>query len=74
MFPAPTGQVAGLLGVLEPQLNGLVRRGRVQPRPPVVAGRRLWSWIHVQQAAEALGVSEETVKARIHLAEGHGSD
>ncbi len=58
-FPASTGQVAKAFEVSEPRLNDLVRRGRIQPAPRVVAGRRLWDESHVRQAARALGVSDE---------------
>ena len=58
-FPVSTGQVASSLGVSEPRLNDLVRRGKVCPAPRVVAGRRLWEEPHVRQAARALGVSDE---------------
>lgn len=54
-LPLPTGQVARLLGVTEPELAEAVRRGHVQPEPPVLAGRRLWEADHIRQAAEHLG-------------------
>lgn len=54
-FPLSTGQVAQRLGVTEPRLNELVRKGRVRPAPPVVAGRRCWTPEHVARAAEVLG-------------------
>jgi hypothetical protein len=65
MFPAPTGYVAELLGVLEPRLNGLVRRGKIDPRPPVVAGRRLWSLAHVCQAARHLGLLDDELEQKL---------
>ena len=49
-----SGQVAAQLGVTEPRLNDLIRRGKIDPVPPVVAGRRLWDQQHVAQAAAAL--------------------
>lgn len=55
-YPISTGQVARLLGTTEPHLAECVRRGRVSPRPPVLAGRRLWSPKHVAQVAAALGL------------------
>lgn len=55
-FPIPTGQAARLLGVTEPRLAETVRRGRVRPEPPIVAGRRLWELQHLLQAASSLGV------------------
>lgn len=50
-----SGQAAAILGITEPRLSELVRQGRIEPRPPVVAGRRLWSLEHVLKAAGALG-------------------
>jgi hypothetical protein len=55
--PVSTGQVAQFLGVVEPRLNGIIRRGRVVPVPPVIAGRRQWSADHIRAAAAALRVS-----------------
>jgi hypothetical protein len=55
-LPASTGAVAAKLGVHEPRLNELIRRGRIRPEPPIVAGRRLWHRYHVLRAAEVLGV------------------
>lgn len=55
LTPASTGVVATQLGTSEPRLNDLIRRQKIDP-PPVVAGRRLWSTEHVEQAAEVLGV------------------
>lgn len=55
-YPSPTGQVAQTLGVIEPRLNELIRKGRLVPAPTVVAGRRQWHRQHVLQAASALGV------------------
>lgn len=51
-----TGQVAALLAVPEPKLNDLIRRGKINPAPTVVAGRRVWLRQHVAQAADHLGV------------------
>jgi hypothetical protein len=51
--PFSTGQVARLLKCTEPQLNGLIRRGRISA-PPVVAGRRAWRAGHIHEAAKAL--------------------
>ena len=58
-YPLSTGQAAAYLGVAEPRLNDLVRRGKIDPAPPVLAGRRLWEAEHVRQAAEELGVGPE---------------
>lgn len=51
-----TGQVAQMLGVTEPKVAELVRRGRLTPPPQIVAGRRLWGVDHVRKAAELLGL------------------
>lgn len=64
MFPISTGQVAQLLGTTEPKLSEEVRRGRVVPPPPVVAGRRLWRAEHVRQVAERLGLLTADLEAR----------
>ena len=53
-MPLSTGEAAKSLGVLEPQLNDLVRRGKIDPAPPLVAGRRLWGDEHLRAAAERL--------------------
>ncbi len=55
-FPLSTGQAARVLDVPEPRLNDLVRRHKITPPPPVIAGRRQWEADHVAQAARALGV------------------
>lgn len=55
-FPQSTGEVAQLLGTSEPALAEAVRRKRIDPPPPVVAGRRLWDREHIDQAARVLGV------------------
>lgn len=57
-FPVSTGQVARRLGVSEPRLNDLVRRGKVCPAPFVVAGRRAWEETHIRQAAQILGITD----------------
>jgi hypothetical protein len=49
-----TGQVAGMLGLTEPQLNNLVRR-RIIPLIPVgPTGRRVWTVPDIEAAREAL--------------------
>lgn len=63
--PFSTGQAAQLLGVTEPQLAETVRRGKVTPQPPILAGRRLWSPEHIRQAAEALGVLTDELDASL---------
>lgn len=60
-----TGEAARLLGVTEPQVNDLIRRGRLCAPPPVRAGRRLWGREHLLQAAEALGVLTQELRARL---------
>ena len=60
--PISSGAAAALLGVTEPRLNDLIRRGKFPP-PPVQAGRRLWQRDHIVQAAEALGLSLDDIAA-----------
>ncbi len=57
--PLTTGTVAKLLETTEPRVAETVRRGKVVPPPPVIAGRRLWSPNQVRQAAAALGLLTE---------------
>lgn len=64
-YPIPTGLAAQVLGTTEPKLAETVRRGRVQPPPPIQAGRRLWSRDHLLQAADALGVAAPDLDARL---------
>lgn len=66
-YPLSTGDAAQLLGTTEPKLAEAVRRGRVSPLPPVRAGRRLWSRVHLLQAARFLGVDTATVEAELEL-------
>lgn len=63
-FPLTTGVAAQFLGTTEPRLAETVRRGRVDPPPPILAGRRLWSAEHLCQAAKALGVPVPDAIAR----------
>lgn len=58
-FPCSTGEAASLLGTTEPRLAETVRRLRVEPPPPIIAGRRLWERTHLLQAARALGIAAE---------------
>ena len=67
-LPASTGQSADRLGVIEPRLNDLVRRGKIVPEPPILAGRRLWALEHLLQAAEALGVLTDDLRAELEAA------
>jgi len=72
-FPLTTGPAAQLLGVTEPELSETVRRGKVRPEPIIIAGRRLWFAEHLIQAAEALGVLDNELRARIqHAAPNQG--
>jgi len=61
-FPVPTGHGAQVLGTTEPALADMVRRGKVNPEPPILAGRRLWYREHLLQAAEALGVLTDELR------------
>lgn len=69
-----TGRSAQILGVIEPQLSETVRRGKVDPPPPVIAGRRLWCREHLIQAAEALGILTDDLRARIEREAPAGAD
>jgi hypothetical protein len=65
MSTRSTGQVAALLGLTEPRLNDLLRRGKILGAPPCVAGRRIWSERHITAAAAALGIATATVEAEL---------
>ncbi len=67
-YALTTGQAAQVLGSTEPQLSETVRRGKVRPEPTIIAGRRLWFAEQLIQAAEALGVLDDTLRARIEKA------
>lgn len=58
-FPLGTGQLARLLNTTEPKLSEAVRRGKINPAPRVIAGRRLWDPAQVRQAATQLGADPE---------------
>jgi hypothetical protein len=60
-----TGAVVRLLGTTEARLQELIRRGRIQPPPPISAGRRQWYAAHVVQAAKVLGVVSPDLEARL---------
>ena len=64
-FPISTGQAARLINTTEPRLAETVRRGKVQPEPPILAGRRLWDLVHLLQAAENLGVLTDELRRRL---------
>ena len=57
-LPVTTGLAAQILGVTEPQLNGLVRRHRIHPTPTVILGRRLWHLNHIRAAARCLNLDD----------------
>lgn len=63
--PTGTGKGARAIGATEPQLNDLIRRGKVRPEPPIIAGRRIWQREHLLQAAEALGVLTDELRAKL---------
>jgi hypothetical protein len=60
-----TGQCARLLNISEPTLSEAVRRGRLQSRIPVVAGRRLWDRDAVLEAARLFGCSPAKIEATL---------
>ena len=64
-FPLTTGAAAELIGTTEPRLSETVRRGHVTPPPPILAGRRLWSAQQLAQAAEALGLLTDALRAEL---------
>jgi hypothetical protein len=64
--PAFTGDVARCLGVIEPRLNDVIRKGGVSPLPKVVGGRRLWEREQILQAAEYLGVPTDDLRLRLN--------
>jgi hypothetical protein len=63
--PLTTGAVARLLQTTEPRVAETVRRGHISPEPVVVAGRRLWTTEQVRQAAEALGLLTDELRAKL---------
>lgn len=64
-YPIPTGRAAQILHTTEPLLSDTVRRRKVDPAPPIIAGRRLWCREHLIQAAEALGILTADLRAQI---------
>jgi len=64
-FPISTGPAAKLLETTEPHLAEKVRRGKIRPEPPIVAGRRLWEREHLIQAAQELGVLTDDLRRRL---------
>lgn len=71
-FPIPTGQAVRLLDTTESRLTETVRRNRLNPPPPIVAGRRLWDRGHLLQAAEVLGILTSDLRERLETAEVTG--
>ena len=67
-FPCSTGEAARLIGTTEPHIAETIRRGKVSPEPPVLAGRRLWGPDHLGQAADALGLLTEVLRVRLEAA------
>ena len=63
--PISTGQAAKLLGTTEPQLAETVRRGKVNPAPSIMAGRRLWEPHHLLQAARHLGLLDDDLEQKL---------
>jgi hypothetical protein len=64
-YPTSTGEAARALSATEPQLNDLIRRGKIHPEPPILAGRRLWHRTHLLQAAQALGILTDHLRAQL---------
>lgn len=63
-YPMTTGDAAKMLGTTEPQLAETVRRGHVDPPPPILAGRRLWAAQHIAQARAALKAQDDRRRKR----------
>lgn len=64
-FPMFTGEVARFLKTTEPKLADVVRRGRLDPKPRILAGRRLWEREAIVQAAEHLGLLTDEIRAAL---------
>jgi hypothetical protein len=64
-----TGLAAQLLQTTEPRLAELVRRGKIDPAPLVVSGRRRWLASHLLQAAHQLGVLTGDLRQRLTVAD-----
>lgn len=72
-FPLSTGQAARVIKSTEPDLAETVRRGHVKPEPPILAGRRLWHRNQLLQAAEALGLLTDELRAELTEEVPHGA-
>lgn len=70
-LPTTSGAAAVWLGTTEPRLAETVRRGHVVPPPPILAGRRLWSRAHLLQAAEALDLLTDELRAVLAAEANH---
>lgn len=68
-FPCSTGTAASLANTTEPRFADVVRRGKIDPPPPVVAGRRLWYPGQIRQAAESIGLITAELEALLAEAE-----
>jgi len=64
-FPLSSGQSAQFLGVTEPRLNELIRKGKLDPAPQSAAGRRLWWPEHLLAAAQAMNLPTDELRVRI---------
>ena len=64
-YPLHTGEGARAIGATEPRLNRLIRRGKIVPAPPLRSGRRLWDRGHLLQAAVALGLLTDALRAEL---------
>lgn len=64
-FPMFTGDAARFVKTTEPQLSEAVRRGKVSPRPRILAGRRLWEREQLLQAADYLGLLTDDLRAAL---------
>ncbi len=69
-FPISTGQAARLLNRTEPQLADAVRRGKISPEPPIIAGRRLWMPEALAQAADHFDIPREVIDRYSEVIEG----
>lgn len=71
-LPLSTGEAGRTIHATEPELNRLVRQGRIRPEPPVRSGRRLWGREHLLQAAQALGLLTDELRAQLEEGAAHG--
>ena len=64
MLPIAAGRGVGG-GSLVNSASELLRRGKIDPPPPLIAGRRLWGQEHILQAAEQLGLATDELRDRL---------